>query len=323
MFTLFPQLPTEIRLQIWREASLPSIRVPRNAVVPFDSRWYFATQGGDPPIKVQCTSPWAIHVVNHEARGVTEELAAELGLAWETVQPYKYPILTRDFLPEEDLVYLPRHGIMRTLLPDILTLAQQHDDTHWVNRSLSRIRHLLLPAFTAYYSIELIVRAIEDMPNLERVYVAWGVLPEIFWRETEQLPDHPWGQEYDSAVEIDVQPQWTLEYLPPVPGDYVVPDEEDEDEAMPAEGDVEVEMVVDDEMSDKRWVEKGSLWDWMSEISDAINILELGDNFTSRFTDDEGEVTLDIVPVTVVVDGDTVPDLAEGGGGGQGRYWCR
>ena len=330
MFTLFSKLPTEVRLQIWREAAISDTRVPRNAVVTFDCRWDWPESdiicqqpsGKDPFIKVQCPSPWAIRLASYEAQAVTDEVVAEMGLVWETVQPYKHAILTRDFIPEEDFIYLPRKAPARAALSKAIAASFLYDETHWVNRRLSRIHHLVLPAFTAYYSMDSIVQAMDRMPNLQRVYVAWGSVPQVIWQESEHVPDDLQDDEYEGVVGIDVQPLWTVEYLPPVPEDYIIPDEEDDDgeaDVTRSDRDVEVEMIVDDEESDTRWVETGSLWEWMSEIRDAISTFELGDSFTNLFTDPaEGTVTLEIVPVKVVVDGDTIPELTEAE---SGRYW--
>lgn len=140
-----------------------------------------------------------------------------------------------------------------------LAIAQSEPSTPTATElALSQIDYLVVPAFTGYYSTELMLDILRYR-QLKKLYILWGKLPEPGYDRSVS----PAGSK--GLHELDVQPSWRLERIEMV--------EEG------AEGD-EVEMYSYIPKNPKRevrpgdavdlYIEKGSLSEWMEELEEQL-----------------------------------------------------
>lgn len=105
-FHLFPQLPPELRIQIWRDA-LPSKIGP--ALYPYtSSSWRRDPATGDVQLKLgDARFDVPLASVNLEARGVALAWAAKQNIKVRAVEgKHSCPVLARPFHPELDAIYV-------------------------------------------------------------------------------------------------------------------------------------------------------------------------------------------------------------------------
>lgn len=212
-----------------------------------------------------------------------------------------------------DYMYIPRprHEMAKGMLHDNsdnwVRQMQRHGPT--LSRTLAEAskyafahtRHLALPAFTAYYSMEWLLEFVDHLPALEKIYVIWDDLPTAAAAG---------GGPYPGPDKLDVIYR-------------IVPNE-----PRPANPGIGVDMVLEDEDSEGvkggpggKVREAGDVHEWMLEILEDMSevlremVIVWEDErteemegvtegpvvrFIERFWDSEtGEITLEFVPVRV------------------------
>lgn len=347
-FHQFSQLPTEIRVQIWRE----TFPATDGIIANYDWRWFvLGVDDSNLPIsndrdlraarKVQVSAP-AIFFVNRESRDIAEDWAAKEGLEWQDLwvptgtkrdegdggdgaDPEKVglrpgkQVLARDFDSDRDYVYLGwerKHAFKEWTLETIDRQTQMMSDSAfdvdeegcrnpfprtWSgsntpphHQAMSQMKHLVVPAFTGYYSTSLIFDIVKYR-QVKKLYVLWGQLPQPVYALSES----------GDYCEVDVQPCWRLGQID------MVDQEEEEDEV-----DDEVEMYSyvskargrDPKPGDdsELYIEKGSLLEWMEELVEQLREFAHEDDAC-----DENPALkkyleeFEIVPVRLVQDGRT------------------
>ena len=188
--------------------------------------------------------------------------------------------LARDFDASRDYVYLgwERKSDFRewTLqsLEDEMQLAQESDfeldaggsrypfPRDWAGGksgsaaydAIMQMKHLVVPAFTGYYSTNLMVDILKYR-QVEKLYILWGKLPKPIYEQADP------GQLPPGNYELDVQPCWRLERIE-------MTEEGDEDDEVEMYSYVSKAQGRDPELGDDAdlYVEKGSLAEWMEEL---------------------------------------------------------
>lgn len=304
-FHWFPDLPAEIRLQIWRE-TLPSTH---GIVANYDWRWFAmgVYDGVDMPVAngrvlrdkrmVQIPVPITLSI-NGESRAVYEQWLAKEGLEWQhlwgvnstgisyerdgvdesTVEHPVKKVLARDWDVNRDYVYLGwerKYAFQEWTLEGLETHVSHLDDSHfdfdsqglrapfpssWSTSvsppppytAITQTKHLVVPAFTGYYSTNLMVDILKYR-QVEKLYVLWGKLPEMSYASSTSREEY---------YELDVQPYWRLEPI------EVSGEEEDADDEVEMYSYVSKAQGRDPRAGDEAdlHIEKGSLSEWMEEL---------------------------------------------------------
>lgn len=270
VFTCFPRLPAELRRQIWIEA------LPEDGPAVYLYSWRWALKHEDPDgeralhdgldrerhVQV-CGVPEAVFV-NREARGAVAEWAHARGYTMRFREETQGHCIVRLWDPERDVLYVGRDQWDEFC-------DHPYDGTPWAMDMAASIRHLALPAFTAYYSYEeLGVHLFHHMPNLASLSVVWSRVPKLRLSRDRQRP---------AAREpyAEVQPRWELEEI--------------------ADRDEPVTLAALDHTDGSMIYEEGHLAEWMEEIETEMALLDLPEHLVDQ---ELGEMTLTLRAVTAV-----------------------
>ena len=286
VFHKFARLPAELRQLIWNE-SLPAEDPPTIYIYsPLfvlslldpdgeDERYGNINLDDRQPL-VQARMPTLVHV-SAEARAAALKWARSLGMSLRLRVETQGHVLVRRFDPSRDALYVAREAWEHFLE---LPLGENEE----VDAVFHSIRHLALPAFTAYYSISDIgTFVMPSLTGLETITAVWGTLPEMMASRsvphTSKRPangrvpyliattttdddgtdtglDKKSRDEDFEIIEVlpaQVQPRWELE---------------DEDDAM-------VSMCIRDPLDGSTSWEEGEREEWMDEMVDALLIVEI------------------------------------------------
>ncbi|KAF4993299.1 hypothetical protein FGRMN_6566 [Fusarium graminum] len=183
LFPQFPKLPLEVRAAIW-EAAIPSKAgiYMYNKQRPSDSSEERAQE-----LKQQHhiqapdhTGPY--YNACKEARQAVQYWLKKNKIESHYQEETKSSILSRDFDADLDLFYIPRERWQTFLIDVMEELDENENDTEdraSAAHIVSNIKHLALPAFTAYYSISNLAALLDWTKKLETIYVVWDELPKI------------------------------------------------------------------------------------------------------------------------------------------------
>lgn len=266
-FTLFNQLPCELRLKIW-EDSLPESE--GNAVYFFrDWKWNPHTPATDSPSPlieeddelnediinphVPISLPQVL--VNHEAREVALRWAEKNNItlsiherAWDEDHDAGGRIVTRSWQPKQDAVYIssdkwdefferpctfPFDGDAAVLYGTVdcgYSSLSDAPSTSFPSSVFGRpdprtvqIRTLAVPA--ADVRGRQLAGLLHCMPNLERLKLVYGQLPQPHEREEEPLVPRRWALENAHEVAEGVRPYYYTD-APRGGGRYAAREEE-------------------------------------------------------------------------------------------------
>lgn len=206
--------------------------------------------------------------VNSEARAVTMQWARARGISTRYRRETRGHVFARKFDPDRDVLY-----VSRDKWEEFCDLP--FDET--AEEMATSIRHLGLPAFTAYYSFaDLGGDLMHHFVNLETLSAVWGLLPDIRYSKDKLLPrkkmrllgagldsedgtgtdtgvDAVTGEPREERIAVEVQPRWELEIEDQETVKMCCPD--------PTDG-------------SERW-EMGDLTEWMDEVEEALLTVEI------------------------------------------------
>ncbi|OAQ80328.1 hypothetical protein VFPBJ_05913 [Purpureocillium lilacinum] len=309
-FALFQRLPPELRREIWAEglraADQPTIylyswRWALPALVPETmdeeavTTRYAAIEQRERLVEAGSVPP--IAYVNTEARAVAKAWMKSNHMEMRSSGGAKKgkPTLVRPWDPSRDHLYVGRDQ-----WEDFCLLP--FEDTEAGEALAASIRHLALPAWTAYYSYEQIGMLLDFLPRLESLSVIWDKVPQLRAAEGPAPPgfragDANWADE-DEDEEMafagddtygrnrgdfwaEVQPRWRL--LPVSDTGW-------------KQG---ARMAIVDPMDGKVSIvrESETVEDMMDEVLAALGSVELPEYLWDPET---GDLTLAVRPVTAV-----------------------
>ncbi|KAM0248242.1 hypothetical protein ACHAP5_003624 [Fusarium lateritium] len=179
-FPRFSKLPPEVRVAIW-EAALPSDSTPglytynkqRHSNTDQERREDLAKQH-----LLRVPSP-ACYNACKEARQVVEHWMKRNKTERYYREETNEVVLERPFDTGRDLFYVPQDR-WQLFLIDIMEELHEYEvgDETSVAHMVYNIKHLALPAFTAYYSISNLSAMLDWTKKLEALYVLWDELPK-------------------------------------------------------------------------------------------------------------------------------------------------
>lgn len=268
-FHHFNRLPAELRRQIYLEYLQP-LNPPtvylynKNLVLRYidpdgeDER--YAGISHDPLVQVK--TPPSMHV-NSEARAITMSWARSQNIRLYFRKETKGHILVRPWEPARDPLYVSREQWEE--------FCELPWESEGVEGMAASVRHLALPAFTAYYSFnELGGYLMTWFTGLEVLSAVWGELPDLRYSRTKRVPRRmllaggtdddgtdtgvdPMTGDREERIAAEVQPVWGLAR---------------------ETGEV-VRMCVRDPLDGTVSWEEGELEMWMEEVVDAFMTVEL------------------------------------------------
>ncbi|POR36667.1 Uncharacterized protein TPAR_03129 [Tolypocladium paradoxum] len=277
VFTRFPQLPAELRRQIWFEA-LPN---DGPAVYLYNWRWRlkYEDPGGEQALHdgidreryVEVCSVPEVAFVNREARAAVGEWARARGYTMRFREETQGHCIIRPWDLQRDMLYVGRDQ-WETFC------EHPYDETPYGDMAAS-IRHLAIPAFTAYYSCEeLGEHLFHYMPNLASLSAVWGKVLEPRLSRDSQRPARRLELLAEAPDDYaEVQPRWELEDIT--------------DRGEP------VTLAALDHTDGSMIYEEGDLDEWMQEIEMEMATLNLPEHVVDR---EGGQMSLLLRPVTAV-----------------------
>lgn len=180
-FPQFSKLPPEVRIAIW-EAALPSDKTPglytynkqRLSNTVEERREALAQQH-----RLRVPSP-ACYNACKEARQVVNHWIRRNKVERYYHEKTKDVVLERPFDADRDLFYVPQDR-WQLFLIDIMEELDENEaeDEASAAHIIYSIKHLALPAFTAYYSISNLCAMLDWTKQLETLYVVWEELPKL------------------------------------------------------------------------------------------------------------------------------------------------
>ncbi|KAJ4326808.1 hypothetical protein N0V84_002731 [Fusarium piperis] len=200
-FHLFKKLPKELRYRIW-EATLQD----NSALHTFGDRWltHYLVPGMS-PAPVQMPTPTALFVC-YESRAVAHRWIEESKATKQFHEGASGMTLVRDFDRDRDMLYVPSDS-----WHDFLEhMERDYEESDGDRPLCDDVRHLAVPAFTAYYSIPNLACVAAWATDLQAIYVVWDDLP----RDPYSLPDD------QDVAGFDVQPRVEI-VSSPAPGEMV------------------------------------------------------------------------------------------------------
>ncbi|EFY90314.1 hypothetical protein J3459_006411 [Metarhizium acridum] len=269
-FHRFARLPAELRRQIYVEYLSP---LDAPAVYLYNKNLvlrYLDPEGEDERYagishepRVQVKTPALVHV-NAEARAVTMSWARMHGISLGFRKETRGHVFSRPWDPARDALYVSREKWEE--------FCELPWDSQGVEEMAAKVRHLALPAFTAYYSFnELGNYLMQWFTSLEVLSSVWGGLPDLKYSRTKRVPRRrllaagatdddgtdtgvdPVTGEREERIAAEIQPVWEL-----------VRETEDV-----------VRMCVRDPLDETESWEEGELQMWMEELAEAFLTTEL------------------------------------------------
>ncbi|KAJ6441773.1 Autophagy-related protein [Purpureocillium lavendulum] len=262
-FHCFSRLPAELRRKIWVEALLAA---DRPTVYLYTWRWALPALAPEPgsghglpgdPSRyatvqerdrlVAAASAPAVAYVNSEARDIAQVWMRSRGMEVRRSTATKRKggkgygsehlgadkVLVRAWDAERDALYVGRD--QWDSFVEILFEDMEAAEEHGGELLGPCIRHLVLPAWVAYYSYETLSTLLETMPRIETLSVVWGrTLPKLRQAACETPTGFAAEDRDDDLVPLDmetgilpiaaphrsgdfwahVQPGWRIEPLP-------------------------------------------------------------------------------------------------------------
>ncbi|KAK9445964.1 hypothetical protein VB005_01078 [Metarhizium brunneum] len=272
-FHRFARLPAELRRQIYVEylspLDAPAVYLYNKNLVlryldPDSEDERYAGISHEP--RVQVKTPALVHV-NVEARAVTMSWARTHDISLGFRRETKGHVFSRPWDPTRDTLYVSRDK------------WEEFCELPWESKGVeemsAKVRHLALPAFTAYYSFnELGNYVMQWFPSLEVLSSVWGPLPELKYSRTKRVSRRqllaagatdddgtdtgvdPLTGDREERIAAEIQPMWEL-----------VRETKDV-----------VRMCVLDPLDETESWEEGELQMWMEELADALLTTELPEN---------------------------------------------
>lgn len=299
-FHAFPRLPTELRRLIYLDYLAP-LNPPtvylynKNLVLRYldpegeDER--YAGISHEPLVQVNL--PILVHV-NSEARSVTMSWARSQNISLRFRKETKGHIFARPWDPVRDALYVSRDKWEE--------FCELPWDQEGVEEMAATVRHLALPAFTAYYSFTEVGGFL--MPwftSLEVVSSVWGPLPDLVYSQTRRVPGRLHRQNLlaTAAAAGGTDDDGTDTGVDPMTGDR---EERIAAEVQPVwrlvrETEDVVRMCVRDPLDDSVSWEEGELDMWMEELEEELLTAELPDHV---YDADEQRLLVDFRPVRAV-----------------------
>ncbi|KHN99206.1 uncharacterized protein MAM_02904 [Metarhizium album ARSEF 1941] len=280
-FHAFARLPAELRHQVYMEHLRP-LNPPtvylysKNLVLRYldpegeDER--YAGISHEPLVQVRIP---ALAHVDAEARGATMSWARSEGISLRFRRETNGHVFCRRWDPARDALYVSRDK------------WEEFCELPWesagVEGMASSVRHLALPAFTAYYSFgELGGYLMSWFTGLEVLSSVWGGLPDLAYSRTRTVPGTRrrtgtgTGTD-DDRTDTDTDTDTGVD---PVTGDWeerIAAEVQPVWELVRETGDV-VDMCVKDPLDGTESLERGELGVWMDELTDAFLTVELPDH---------------------------------------------
>lgn len=203
-FTVFPALPVEIRIIIWKSyLSYQPIDLDGTVTVLTPTYYRqlqnFHTRGD--PIYVQAPMPAAL-LVNREARQVATVWAEQNDLQLHFCQETQGHVYIRKWsiASVEGPVYIPPESW--DWIKSLLDSGEINDDdfdnisVYW--------HHVVFPAETAYWRGDL-AKYFVDTVGPNRISILWGDLPDYHYARFSPAGDHHTSDSDSSRRDVEVQ----------------------------------------------------------------------------------------------------------------------
>ncbi|KAF4453204.1 hypothetical protein F53441_4077 [Fusarium austroafricanum] len=281
-FPQFIKLPPEVRAAIW-ELTFPD---DVGTLYIFNINWWarhyppgasshdLSAEGiaqlSRPP-RVQVPTPVCAGVCR-EAKQVVKLWRKKLNLEWYYREETKGNILVRPFDEERDILYVPRNKWES--FQDLIE-QWEGDNAEFrarTKRIMASVKHLALPAFTAYYSIKTLAHLLPWMINIKTIYVVWNALPKV---RMIQKP-FPGFEGVMAHITAPVQPRWDIDTFPKL-----------EDT---------VRLHQPDEDTGRDFIEEDQLQEWVCDMEDLLMTTEVDPKI---WDEDEEKLKTPQIHVTV------------------------
>lgn len=297
-FHLFPRLPAELRRLIFLDYLSP-LNPPtvylynKNLVLRYidpegeDER--YAGISHEP--LVQVNMPILVHV-NSEARSTTMSWARSQNISLYFRKETKGHIFARPWDPARDALYVSRDKWEE--------FCELPWDSEGVEEMAATVRHLALPAFTAYYSFtEVGGYLMPWFTSLQVVSSVWGALPDLKYSQTRRVPRRLHRHNLLATAAGGTDDDGTDTGVDPMTGDR---EERIAAEVQPVwslvgETREMVRMCVRDPLDGSESWEEGELEMWMEELEEALLTVELPEHV---YDVEEERFLVDFRPVRAV-----------------------